>query len=140
MPLKMRPDVPPFLRDDNGHIPMNDETADWLVIVTPEALEGVASPPDASEERLMEYADIFGKVATYRFEHGRAGGGTIWVQMEDVVEWRSATTRVPSAGRPRACRTASHSPRGAATTSSVWRSPRAFPSRRKVEHASSATI
>ncbi|WP_461513036.1 hypothetical protein [Rhizobium mongolense] len=53
---------------------MNDETADLLVIVTREALEGVASPPDASEERLMEYADIFGKVATYKLEHGRAGG------------------------------------------------------------------
>ena len=99
MPLQMRPDVPPFLRDENGHIPMNDETADLLVIVTREALEGVASPPDASEERLMEYADIFGRVATYKLEHGRAGGeDTIWVQMEDVVEWRSANY-VSSIGR-----------------------------------------
>jgi hypothetical protein len=91
MALLMRADHPPFLSDENGHIPMTDETADWLVIVTREALEGVAAPADGSIERLMEYAELFGLVATYKLEHGRAGEEeTIWVQMEDVLEWRAA--------------------------------------------------
>jgi len=91
MSLQLRPNLPPFIQDENGHIPMADKTANWLVIVTREALEGVASPPDASEERLLEYVDTFGQVATYKLEHGRAGKEeTIWVQMEDVAEWRSA--------------------------------------------------
>lgn len=51
---------------------------------------GVASPPVASEERLLEYVDTFGQVATYKLEHGRSGEeDTVWVQMEDVAEWRS---------------------------------------------------
>ncbi|KQV22109.1 hypothetical protein ASC97_27410 [Rhizobium sp. Root1203] len=90
MSLQTRRDLPPFIRDENGHLPMSDKTENWLVIVTREALEGIASPPDASEARLLEYADIFGQVATYKLEHGRAGAEeTIWVQMEDVAEWRS---------------------------------------------------
>lgn len=94
MPLQMRPGFPPFIRDENGHIPMADKTANWLVIVTREALEGVASPPVASEERLLDYVDTFGQVATYKLEHGRAGEeATIWVQMEDVAEWRTLDSR-----------------------------------------------
>ncbi|MBB4226368.1 hypothetical protein [Rhizobium mongolense] len=90
MSLKMRPNMPPFVTNENGHIPMTDIASNWLVIVTREALERVASPPDASLERLLAYADTFGEVATYKLEHGRAGEEeTIWVQSADVVEWRS---------------------------------------------------
>ncbi len=90
MALRLRPDLPPFIQDENGHIPMADETLNWLVIVTREAMEGVASPPDASQKRLLEHIRTFGEVATYKLEHGRAGEEeTIWVQMEDVAEWRS---------------------------------------------------
>ncbi|EPE94834.1 hypothetical protein RGCCGE502_30038 (plasmid) [Rhizobium grahamii CCGE 502] len=89
MALHLRPDLPPFIQDENGHIPMTDATANWLVIVTREALEGVASPADSSQDRLLSYIDTFGKVATFKLEHGRAGKEqTIWVQMEDVTEWR----------------------------------------------------
>ena len=98
MALVMRDDHPPFLSDENGHIPMRDDTADWLVIVTREALEGVAAPADASADRLAEYATLFGQVATYKLEHGRAGEEeTIWVQMEDIVEWRAANAQSYSA-------------------------------------------
>lgn len=94
MPLKMRPDMPPFIVDENGHIPMIDGTARWLVIVTREALEGIASPPEASVERLRDYAATFGEVATYKLEHGRAGAEeTIWVQRADVSAWQSAQSR-----------------------------------------------
>ncbi len=91
MTLKMRPGLPPFLRDENGHIPMTDETANWLVVITREALEGIAQPPDRSVERLHQYLDTFAAVATYKLEHGRAGAEeTIWVQKEDVAEYKAA--------------------------------------------------
>lgn len=90
MTLKMRPGLLPFIRDENGHIPTMDETANWLVIVTREALEGVASPPDPSLERLMQYADTFAAAATYKLELGRAGAEeTIWVQREDLLEYQA---------------------------------------------------
>jgi hypothetical protein len=92
MTLKMRPGLPPFVRDENGHIPTTDETANWLVIVTRETLEGVASPPDASLERLMQYADTFTAAATRKLELGRAGAEeTIWLQRQDLVEYLADT-------------------------------------------------
>ncbi|WP_025662859.1 hypothetical protein [Rhizobium sp. IBUN] len=89
MALRLRPNFPPFIQDENGHIPTADDTANWLVIVTKEAMEEVASPPDASHQRLLEHIGTFGEVATYKLEHGRAGDeDTIWVQKEDVAKWR----------------------------------------------------
>lgn len=87
--LHLRPDLPPFIQDENGHIPMADDTANWLVIVTREAMEAVASPPEATQRRLLEHMTTFGSVATYKLEHGRAGKEeTIWILKEDVAEWR----------------------------------------------------
>jgi len=90
MTLSLRPGLPPFLRDENGHIPMTDETANWLVVITREALEGIAHPPDGSVERLHQYLDTFAAVATYKLEHGRAGAEeTIWILQEDVAEYQA---------------------------------------------------
>ena len=90
MTLKMRLGLPPFIRDENGHIPMFDGTANWLVIVTREALDHIAALPEAPLDRLLRHADTFGSVATYKLEHGRAGAEeTIWVQKADVVEYRT---------------------------------------------------
>ncbi len=73
MTLKKRLGLLLFVRDENGHIPMADGTASWLVIVTREALEYVALPPEAALDRLLRHADTFEAVATYKLEHGRAG-------------------------------------------------------------------
>lgn len=69
---------------------MFDDSGDWLVIVTREALEAITSPPgEPSLERLLKYSDVFGAAATYKLEHGRAGDEqTIWVQVADVREYR----------------------------------------------------
>ena len=73
---------------------MTDETADWLVVVAREALEGIAQPLNGSLERLLQYVDTFGAVATFKLEHGRAGAEeTIWVQQEDVAEYQAKTVR-----------------------------------------------
>ena len=85
--------MPPFITDENAHIPMSDGSTDWLVIVTREAMEDVAAPPENSMDRLTEYCALFGKVASYKLEHGRAGmEATVWVQSEDVLEWRAQLT------------------------------------------------
>ena len=90
MVLSMRDDMPPFITDENAHIPMTDGETEWLVIVTREAVEEVVSPPEVSMDRVMRYRDLFGQVAEYKLEHGRAGAeATIWVQTYDVVEWRA---------------------------------------------------
>lgn len=90
MTLAMRDGFPPFLSGENGHLSMRDEGQDWLVIVTREALEDVAQPPNASLERLIRYQRLFGDVATFKLEHGRAGDeNTIWIQTDDVKEWNS---------------------------------------------------
>lgn len=90
MALSMRDDFPPFLSDENGHLSMCDEQQNWLVIVTREAMEGMAERADASLDRLLEYQDIFAAVATFKLEHGRAGDeATIWIQTDDVREWQS---------------------------------------------------
>jgi hypothetical protein len=89
MALVMRSELSPFLSDENGHISMRDARQNWLVIVTREALEDVAEPADASLGRLLEFAKLFGEVATFKLEHGRAGEeDTIWIQSDDVRQWQ----------------------------------------------------
>ena len=93
MPLSMRDGMLPFITDENAHIPMTDGSTDWLVIVTREAMEDVAAPPEISMDRLVAHRALFGQVASYKLEHGRAGNeATIWVQAEDVVEWKAQST------------------------------------------------
>jgi hypothetical protein len=92
MPLSRRLDMPPFITDENGHIPMSDGVSDWLVIVTREALEDVAGQEDISTAWLSRNVDMFGEVASHKLELGRAGEeATVWVQSEDIREWRDAT-------------------------------------------------
>lgn len=94
MTLSNRDDFPPFLSDENGHLSMHDEGQNWLVIVTREALEAVAEPADASLDRLIQYQQLFGDVATFKLEHGRAGEeGTIWIQTDDLQEWNSLQSK-----------------------------------------------
>ncbi len=93
MTLSMRDGFPPFLSDENGHISACDESQNWLVIVTREALEDVAEPADASLSRLLEYQSLFLEVAAFKLEHGRAGEeDTIWIQTDDLREWQSLQT------------------------------------------------
>ena len=93
MALSTREGFPAFLSEENGHIPVQDGGRHWLVIVTREAMENVAEPPDASVDRLSQYSSLFLDVATFKLEHGRAGEeDTIWVQSDDITEWQSLQT------------------------------------------------
>jgi hypothetical protein len=91
MSLFKRPDMPPFITDENAHVPMSDGNCDWLVVVTREALEDVAGPEEISADWLVANVDLFGEVASHKLQLGRAGEeDTIWVQSEDVKQWRDA--------------------------------------------------
>ena len=73
---------------ENGHIPMSDGDTDWTVVVTREALESIASPPEASLDRLNDYADVFARIASNKLEFGRdRDRNRIWVMEEDVAIW-----------------------------------------------------
>jgi hypothetical protein len=78
---------------------MTDGSTDWLVVVTREAMEDVAAPREISMDRLTAHLVLFGKVATYKLEHGRAGSeATVWVQAEDVLEWKALSLERDSVG------------------------------------------
>ncbi|PZM10050.1 hypothetical protein [Rhizobium tubonense] len=86
MQLNLR--QPPVIVGENGHIPMSDGDTDWTVVVTREALESIASPPDASLDRLMDYADVYARIAGNKLEFGRdRDRNRIWVMEEDVAVW-----------------------------------------------------
>lgn len=78
---------------ENGHIPMSDGDTDWTVVVTREALESIASPPEASLDRLNDYADVFARIASNKLEFGRnRDRNRIWVMEEDVAIWLASET------------------------------------------------
>ena len=92
MLLSKRKDMPPFITNENAHIPMSDGSSDWLVIVTREALEDVAGSEEISTDWLVENCELFAEVASHKLQLGRAGEeATVWVQSEDVRQWREAT-------------------------------------------------
>ncbi|PZM08755.1 hypothetical protein [Rhizobium tubonense] len=89
MTLFIRPGMPPFIMDENAHVPMSDGETDWLVIVTREALEDKAGADEISPNWLLENSDFFGEVANYKLQLGREGEeATVWVQSEDVKQWQ----------------------------------------------------
>jgi hypothetical protein len=84
---------PPVIVGENGHIPMSDGDTDWTVVVTREALEIIAAPPDGSLDRLTDYADVFARIASNKLEFGRdRDRNRIWVMEEDVAIWLASET------------------------------------------------
>ena len=78
---------------ENGHIPVSDGSTDWTVVVTREALEAIASPPEASLDRLNDYADVFVRIASNKLEFGRdRDRNRMWVMEEDVAIWLASET------------------------------------------------
>ena len=79
---------PPTIVGENGHIPMTDGASHWIVIVTQEALESIASPPDASLGRLMRFAHVYAQIANNKLTVGRdSDRNRLWVMEEDVAVW-----------------------------------------------------
>jgi hypothetical protein len=84
---------PPVIVGENGHIPMSDGGTDWTVVVTREALEAIASPPEATLDRLTDYADVYAWIASNKLEFGRdRDRNRIWVMEDDVAVWLASET------------------------------------------------
>jgi hypothetical protein len=50
--------------------------------------EAIASPPDASLDRLTDYAHIYARIASNKLEFGRdRDRNRVWVMKEDVAIW-----------------------------------------------------
>src|ERR1700709_81960 len=91
--MKLNLRQPPVIVGENGHIPMSDGDMDWTVVVTRESLEAIASPPDASLERLTDYADVYARIASNKLEFGRdRDRNRIWIMEEDVAVWLASET------------------------------------------------
>ena len=49
----------PFILGENGAFGITDGTSWWLAIVTREAMEASAMPPEASLARLVRYVELY---------------------------------------------------------------------------------
>ena len=69
----------PFIYYENGQIAVTDGTAVWLVIVTCEAMQASASPPEKSLRRLLRYADLYRRLAAEAIDRQEDVDGKVWV-------------------------------------------------------------
>jgi len=60
----------PFIYYENGQIAVTDGASVWLVIVTCEAMNETASPPEKSLRRLVQYAPFYRDLAAAAIERG----------------------------------------------------------------------
>ena len=93
MPLKLKSG---FMTSDGneGRLLMDSGTGDQVVLVTHDALETIANPPRADEFRLQEYVDLFGQIASDKFDRREFdAAGHIRVTSEDIRTFRSLHAR-----------------------------------------------
>jgi hypothetical protein len=84
MTLQMRPGMIPFIADENGHISMTNDTANWLVIVTREGFgrHCISSVGDVGQApRLRRHLRRPLSLSTSSGEEE-----TIWVQFTYIAE------------------------------------------------------
>jgi hypothetical protein len=90
----IRRDTAPFLTDGNAHISMLDDQTPWVVIVTEEAIDKMASSSDVSVEQLSEFMYAFEAIASAKLaRHHTGDDGTIWIRSADVNRWRAEDAR-----------------------------------------------
>jgi predicted patatin/cPLA2 family phospholipase len=75
----------PFIYGDNGQLAVTDGANMWLVIVTEEAMNATASPPEASLKRLVRYAELYRGLAEAIIARGEGYDGKVWIFEKDVV-------------------------------------------------------
>jgi hypothetical protein len=69
----------PFIYYENGQIAVTDGASVWLVIVTCEAMNATATPPEKSLRRLVQYAPFYRDLAAAAIERGEDVDGKVWV-------------------------------------------------------------
>ncbi|ARO32899.1 hypothetical protein FHT70_001605 [Rhizobium sp. BK049] len=81
-------------KDKSGHIDVRFGPDMKTVIVSRRALLSVASPPRATEFRLLQYVDTFCQIAARRL--ALTSGNTILITANDVRGWLCAWQSSPA--------------------------------------------
>lgn len=79
----------PFLYFENGQIAVTDGSSVWLVIVTCEAMNATAAPPEKSLRRLVRHAEFYCDLAAGAIRRGEDLDGKVWVRESDVLAAKS---------------------------------------------------
>ncbi|MGV4796650.1 hypothetical protein [Rhizobium sp. F40D2] len=77
-------------KDKSGRIDVRFGAEMKIVVVSRRALLSVASPPRATEVRLLEYIDMFCDIAASCFCSKATGGDSLLITANDVRRWRHA--------------------------------------------------
>ncbi|MBB3917119.1 hypothetical protein [Rhizobium fabae] len=77
-------------RDKSGRLDVRFGADTKTVFISRRALLSVASPPRATEVRLLQHADTFCEIAANRLGSKEAGGDVVLVTANDVRNWRRA--------------------------------------------------
>jgi hypothetical protein len=80
----------PFIFGANGHLSVTDGSSVWIVVVTCEAMRATASPPEASLNRLLVFADLYVSMAEGAMARGADEDGKIWIFERDILARRPA--------------------------------------------------
>lgn len=78
-------------QDKSGRIEVRSGAETKTIVVSRRALLSIASPPRATEDRLLQHIDAFCEIATSRFGSQEMSGGTILITANDVRQWRYAS-------------------------------------------------
>ncbi|EJC80722.1 hypothetical protein Rleg4DRAFT_2365 [Rhizobium leguminosarum bv. trifolii WSM2297] len=76
--------------DKSGRIDVRFGPEMKTVVVSRRALLSVASPPRATEVRLLEYVGMFCDIAASRLRSEALGNDTLLITANDVRRWRHA--------------------------------------------------
>ncbi|EJC75175.1 hypothetical protein Rleg10DRAFT_3752 [Rhizobium leguminosarum bv. trifolii WSM2012] len=74
-------------RDKSGRIEVRFGADERTVVVSRRALLSIASPPRATEVRLLQHIDTFCEIAASRLESEGMDGDTILINANDVRRW-----------------------------------------------------
>lgn len=77
-------------RDKSGRIEVRFGADKKTVVVSRRALLSIASPPRATEVRLLQHIDTFCEIAASRVESEEMDGDTVLITANDVRRWRHA--------------------------------------------------
>ncbi|MBB3166101.1 hypothetical protein FHS25_006617 [Rhizobium laguerreae] len=81
-------------KDKSGRLDVRFGPDMKTVVVSRRALLSVASPPRATEFRLLQYVDTFCQIAARRL--GNMSGDTVLIRANDVRGWRYAWQSSPA--------------------------------------------
>ena len=75
----------PSIFGENGLFHVSDGDAKWKVVVTEEAMEATAFPPDASRKRLVRYIEFYRAIAQAAIARNADCNGMVMIFEKDIL-------------------------------------------------------